>query len=153
MTSACVVLFPRASDAFDLSSRVALNGLCRTQICAGLCVDSPFFATQFGSECWCGSSDNYDTHGTSNQCNMDCVGTAGEICGGIYAASVYSNNGGGTNETPSPVEDVTTPAPTIIAATPSPVDVDITPGPVESPENTLLGCFTDVQTDRFGGGG
>ena len=30
VTSACVVPFPRASDAFDLSSRVSLNGLCRT---------------------------------------------------------------------------------------------------------------------------
>ena len=130
-TSACVVPFSRAFDPSDLSSRVTLNGLCRTQICAGLCVDSPFFATQFGSECWCGASDNYDTLGTSSQCSMGCVGTAGEICGGIYAASVYSNSGDGTNETPSP---------TVIAPTPSPA--------VEPPAVTLLGCFTDVEDDR-----
>ena len=71
---------------------------------------------------------------------MDCVGTAGEICGGIYAASVYSNGGVDPTGTPSPVAVVATPAPTIIAATPSPA--------VEPPAVTLLGCFTDVEDAR-----
>ena len=93
ITDLFVVPCPWTSETSTFSSCVAPNAFCGKQICVGLCVDSPFFATQFGAECWCGSSDNYDRHGSSTQCNMDCAGTAGEICGGSNTASVYSNNG------------------------------------------------------------
>ena len=126
-----LVLSSRPPTFPPLSWPVSPNVFCRTQICAALCVDSPFFATQFGAECWCGETDDYDKHGASTECNSRCRGNADEICGGVYKASVYSNGGFDPSGTPSPVEVVTTPE------------------PIVSTEFTLLGCFNDVQLDRY----
>eukprot|EP00903_Cladosiphon_okamuranus_P008203 g7898.t1 len=97
------------------------------EICFGRCFDSPYFATQYGRECWCGSDDGYTQHGPSTGCNVDCRGNPGEICGGSFAASVYRNN--------EFVPDAAVPPGT--------------PSPVNPPDFTPLGCFQDKRNDRI----
>eukprot|EP00903_Cladosiphon_okamuranus_P010393 g9831.t1 len=60
------------------------------EICSGLCSNSAFYGTQYGYECWCGMTDDYDQHG-EGECNEACLGFPGETCGGKYAMSVYKN--------------------------------------------------------------
>lgn len=44
------------------------------------------------SRCWCGSDDEFDKNGRSDDCDMRCNGNDEQICGGTYALSIYSVN-------------------------------------------------------------
>lgn len=74
-----------------------------------MCSDSAFYATQYGKECWCGSTDDYDKNGPNSlaSCDVNCADNAAEKCGGTYYASVYSNDG---VEPVDPVDPVTDPS-------------------------------------------
>ena len=77
-------------------------------------------------QCWCGDeSTDYDANGTAT-CDFACAGNAGEICGGRNAMSVYFSGSG----TPPNPEPQTTPV-------------------ADGPAPSLLGCFTDLKSDRI----
>lgn len=60
-----------------------------SQDCNDLCKGSPFFATEFGNQCFCGMlGDDYDALG-DGVCNFDCAGDPLQTCGGRDAMSVY----------------------------------------------------------------
>lgn len=43
--------------------------------------------------CWCtDSASDYQRHGTSSNCNMECSGDSDEYCGGIYAMTVSESD-------------------------------------------------------------
>lgn len=57
--------------------------------CNERCKGSPFFATEFGNECFCGMpGDDYAALG-EGICNFDCAGDETQVCGGRDAMSVY----------------------------------------------------------------
>ncbi|CAM9719121.1 unnamed protein product, partial [Sphacelaria rigidula] len=60
-----------------------------SQACASLCRGSAFFGTEFGEECYCGSSSDDPELFDNADCNMGCSGDASETCGGRNAVSVY----------------------------------------------------------------
>lgn len=64
--------------------------------CMAYCKEKGFryAAVQYGSQCFCGNS--YGRYGKSKSCNMHCSGDRNQICGGVWANSVYSVNGQAT---------------------------------------------------------
>ena len=60
--------------------------------CAVLCKTAGFklAGTQFSKECWCGDSLNGAQPVPNNECNMQCLGNAAEMCGGGSRNSVYT---------------------------------------------------------------
>lgn len=75
----------------DRIMQYVLNaGDMTTELCEEVCEGYKFFGTQYGHECWCGSDDiDHLQHGESEECNYECAGDAGEICGGRWSMSVY----------------------------------------------------------------
>ena len=73
-----------------------------TERCLGVCRDKGFAyaGTQFSTWCFCGNS--YGKSGTANNCNMGCGGNGQQTCGGSWANSVYSVNGGPHQPPPPP---------------------------------------------------
>jgi len=76
--------------------------------------NSMYYALQYGTECFCGTSDvfsDYDIYGPG-VCDMECEGNPDEICGGFYAFSLFrfipcdesTNVPDAVIETESPVE-------------------------------------------------
>ncbi|CAM9145257.1 unnamed protein product [Ectocarpus sp. 12 AP-2014] len=62
------------------------------EVCSEACAGSPYYGTQYSTECWCGAEGaDYDANG-AGVCNMPCGGDADEICGGSYAMSIYEND-------------------------------------------------------------
>ncbi|CAM9203087.1 unnamed protein product [Ectocarpus sp. 8 AP-2014] len=64
-----------------------------TEMCATYCEGDDFFGMQYGSECWCGSTDEKDDedlfrHG-STTCEYPCAGDEEQTCGGYWAISLY----------------------------------------------------------------
>ncbi|CAM9165509.1 unnamed protein product [Scytosiphon promiscuus] len=93
------------------------------EVCSALCASFPFYGTQYAEECWCGSNVDYDANG-EGLCNLLCAGAIdGEYCGGVYAMSVYENDG-------------------TITTTTAPVDI------VEPTDPSFLGCFSDPADSR-----
>ncbi|CAM9658590.1 unnamed protein product, partial [Sphacelaria rigidula] len=118
-------LYPKSLGCYKdvRESRVFVNMLSSDKmtplVCAAHCSAYTFYATQYGQECWCGTSDVvYAVHGTST-CDMPCTGDASATCGGFYAFNVY-------NVPKAPTPAPTTPAPTV----------------------ARLGCFKDMREDR-----
>lgn len=71
--------------------------------CADDCSDYRYFATQFSSECYCGSHVAVDTQAAPlEDCNMPCGGDPFSYCGGRSRLELYINpdNIGGTPEQP-----------------------------------------------------
>ncbi|CAN0291073.1 unnamed protein product, partial [Ascophyllum nodosum] len=86
-------------------SDVMTSGVCRDH-----CKDKKalYYATQYGNECWCGTSDvfaDYEKHGRGT-CHMRCTGDTSVACGGRYAFSLYRF----IDEDTEPTQDLT-PAP------------------------------------------
>lgn len=46
------------------------------------------YGMENGNECYCGGAQ-YNKHGPSENCNRECEGELGRICGGDHAISVY----------------------------------------------------------------
>lgn len=59
------------------------------ELCVSICKEKGFSyaGTQYSSQCFCGN--NYGIYGKSQNCNMQCSGNSGQICGGPWANSVY----------------------------------------------------------------
>ncbi|CAM9135257.1 unnamed protein product, partial [Hapterophycus canaliculatus] len=91
------------------------------ELCLELCADFAFYGTQYANECWCGSNADYDANG-AGICDMICAGSSGdgEICGGVYAMSIYENNGSDT----------------------------ATVAPVDPTGTSFLGCYSDPAASR-----
>jgi hypothetical protein len=91
---------------------------------------------QDGKECWCGNS--YGKHGlasAASQCNMQCSGDFGTVCGAAWRISLYHAGPGATVDPP-----ITTAKPTA-APTPKPV-----------PPRPATLCTTDALRLRSGPG-
>ena len=60
--------------------------------CAVFCKTAGFklAGTQFSKECFCGDSLNGAQPVPNNECNMQCLGNAAEMCGGPNRNSVYT---------------------------------------------------------------
>ncbi|CAM9272287.1 unnamed protein product [Scytosiphon promiscuus] len=65
------------------------------QTCINFCDEKgeDYAALEYGNECWCGSSDNYDRHGKSTSCTTPCNGNSSQKCGGTWAASIFKVEG------------------------------------------------------------
>lgn len=63
--------------------------------CQAFCLERGFgfAATQYGSQCYCGSSFGKYGQIADSECNMGCPGNSQEKCGGRWANSVYKLNG------------------------------------------------------------
>ncbi|CAM9509059.1 unnamed protein product [Ectocarpus sp. 4 AP-2014] len=100
------------------------SGSMTSAVCGSFCADYAYYGTQYGEECWCGNTSEYDTYGESTLCTMECSGDASEICGGFNAMSIYANE-----------------------------DVDPVEEPVEEPTTgggyTNLGCWSDPKDSRM----
>lgn len=97
-----------------------------TAVCAGICVGSTFFGTEYSKECFCGSPGDDPTDASLASCTMACAGDSSETCGGRDAISVYNRGGSPTPTPPTP----TPPTPTPPTFTPS-GDYD------------YIGCYAD----------
>lgn len=91
-----------------LSQRVTSSQDMTNIACAAFCQDFRYFATQFGSECYCGS---HLAKGTSSapleDCRMTCAGDALSYCGGPDRLELYMNPDvvGGDPEQPAAAGD------------------------------------------------
>eukprot|EP00752_Nemacystus_decipiens_P012579 g11140.t1 len=119
----------RVLDGVMSSDRLTLE-VCEAH-CLGL--GKPFFALQYGEECWCGGCelledgpDKFDRHGTASCSDYPCSGDASRQCGGFDAFSLYYR-GTCDDATPGPTT-AATPAPTV-AVTPAPT-VYVTGDPI-----------------------
>ncbi|CAM9482338.1 unnamed protein product, partial [Sphacelaria rigidula] len=99
------------------------------QMCAGYCGADGFAysGTQYGFECWCGNSSDYDKHGSSSRCTSPCAGEPTTSCGGKFAMTVSDTAG----YVPLPP----TPAPTGAPTSPTPANT--------------IGCFKDHRLNRI----
>ena len=86
--------FKDQGDPGGLTGRDMFGYLYRDQAmtidkCISLCQQKGFIfaGMQSGTQCFCGQI--FGRFGTSNNCNMRCPGSTGEICGGTWANSVY----------------------------------------------------------------
>ncbi|CAN0459482.1 unnamed protein product [Ascophyllum nodosum] len=60
-----------------------------TEFCAGFCQGSAYFGTQYRRECWCGEATDDPTILGTATCTRTCLGDKSQICGGVFAMSVY----------------------------------------------------------------
>lgn len=58
------------------------------QLCATFCHSYPFFATEWGRECYCGQTVP-PNQVTNNECSMTCSGNAQEMCGNGWRLSAF----------------------------------------------------------------
>lgn len=87
--------FRGQGEAFGTSGR-DLNGSftsranLTTASCVALCRSQGFAyaGTQHSEQCFCGAS--YGRSGGANNCDMACGGNSAEMCGGLWANSVYA---------------------------------------------------------------
>ncbi|CAM9395437.1 unnamed protein product [Ectocarpus sp. 4 AP-2014] len=87
-----------------LFSYVTTTDDMTTELCANECKGFAFFGLQWGRECWCGTSDDYDKHGRveDDSCDFQCSGDAEEICGGFYKMQTYAFEGSSSPSPPPP---------------------------------------------------
>lgn len=74
----------RDLNGFTTGSQAMTPALC-VQTCAAR--GFAFAGAQYGRQCFCGNS--YGRSGFAANCNMRCAGNAAQICGGVWANSVY----------------------------------------------------------------
>ncbi|KAK4184929.1 carbohydrate-binding WSC, partial [Podospora australis] len=68
----------------------AVSGQMTVTKCLEACSGYTFAGVEFGVECWCGGSIlETNKAGNEDQCDMQCAGDGGEICGGGNRVSVY----------------------------------------------------------------
>lgn len=68
--------------------------------CASLCPQSNFIGVEFGRECWCGPSLQYNYKTFNRLCPMSCAGDASSICGGRNYLTLYERDGARTPDAP-----------------------------------------------------
>lgn len=80
---------PTGTMGRDLDGHAWNHGAMTVGACIERCAQRGFrFAgVQYGSWCFCGNA--YNRHGPSTACTMPCAGNAQEVCGGVWANSVY----------------------------------------------------------------
>lgn len=81
----------------DLAGHTLQDARMTTQMCVSECGARGFAyaGTQFGSHCFCGQ--RYGASGSAPNCDMACAGNAAQMCGGVWANSIYElAPGGGT---------------------------------------------------------
>ncbi|CAN0108876.1 unnamed protein product, partial [Sphacelaria rigidula] len=57
--------------------------------CFEFCAGAPFFGTEFGVECFCGTEVDDPEVLPPGECDLPCAGAPTEICGGRDAITVY----------------------------------------------------------------
>ncbi|CAN0515706.1 unnamed protein product, partial [Ectocarpus sp. 12 AP-2014] len=108
------------------------------EMCEDYCTakDKPFFALQWGQECWCGGCElfdegrhRYDRHGTTSCVGYPCTGDASRDCGAFDAFSLYYRGAcATTTPTTTPTASVTpTATPSSPAPTVTPIVATTTP--------------------------
>ena len=102
--------------------------------CPALCKAAGYklAGTQYSDQCWCGDSLNGAQPISNNECNMQCLGNAAEMCGGPYRNSVYTT-GLTASPTYSPTTFKPTASPTTASPTASPTYSPTTSKPTSSP--------------------
>ncbi|KAB5594009.1 glycosidase C21B10,07 [Ceratobasidium theobromae] len=94
------------SEASRVLSAHQTDTTLTTASCIKSCAASgyKFAGTQFGQECWCGSSLNTAVAGNSASggCNMPCAGDATQTCGGNYRMNLYSLSSGSSTTSSAP---------------------------------------------------
>jgi hypothetical protein len=77
----------------DLNGFITNNPNMTSAQCLAVCSGQglAYAATQFGTYCFCGTS--FGRSGLANNCDMACGGDPAEMCGGVFANSVYSVTG------------------------------------------------------------
>lgn len=84
----------RALSEAVLFSEGMTNGMC-----ADFCEGYPFFGTEHGAECFCGTVFNKGSEGVDEgECGMVCAGGEDEFCGDRDRLSVYMLTGGEMSE-------------------------------------------------------
>ncbi|CAM9713152.1 unnamed protein product, partial [Laminaria digitata] len=58
-------------------------------VCADFCEGSPYFGTEFSTECFCGVDSDDPSRLGDSRCTFDCAGDSTQLCGGRDAISVY----------------------------------------------------------------
>jgi hypothetical protein len=73
----------------ELPDQVFGGPYMTVESCAACCAYRGYLyaGPEDGNQCFCGAT--YGTQGPSGGCNYPCAGNAKEICGGVYANSVY----------------------------------------------------------------
>lgn len=61
------------------------------EVCATFCAAYPYFGTQWGRECWCGTEPSGGALAPSGECDYACAGDATQLCGGSRRLSLYHN--------------------------------------------------------------
>jgi hypothetical protein len=80
---------PRAFPNELSSVEPATIEICKT---AGAVAGFSYVGLQYGSQCWAGNNIQYNKSSETN-CNLHCVKSNTEICGGIWYNSVYATAG------------------------------------------------------------
>ncbi|CAM9334004.1 unnamed protein product, partial [Ectocarpus sp. 13 AM-2016] len=87
------------------------SGDMTVQVCEDYCIarNKPFFAVQWGNECWCGGCEllddgqhRYDRHGPTSCSGYPCTGETSRDCGSFDAFSLYYRGTCGGPATASP---------------------------------------------------
>ncbi|KAF7440239.1 hypothetical protein PC9H_000583 [Pleurotus ostreatus] len=128
--------------------------------CAASCAaqGSTYFGTEYGNECWCGSSIRTGaTVASSGDCSMPCAGKASDICGSSYRLSLYKL-GSSTSSTTVPTSS---PTPTSSTITSSAISTSTRPSSSAAstssasptPSFAYAGCYVDSSNARILNGG
>ncbi|KAF9495858.1 hypothetical protein BDN71DRAFT_1390602 [Pleurotus eryngii] len=128
------------ADARVLNGGMTSSSSQTTASCAASCAaqGSSYFGTEYGNECWCGSSIRTGaTAAASGDCSMPCSGKASDTCGSSYRLSLY-RLGSSTSSTTAPTPSS--------SATP-------TSSASPTPSFAYAGCFVDSSNARILNGG
>jgi hypothetical protein len=79
-------------DGRALSQRTHAGGEMTNEVCAGVCSGFRYFATQYSSECYCGSSvSERSSPADLEDCSMACAADPSSYCGGPSRLELYMN--------------------------------------------------------------
>lgn len=60
------------------------------ETCLKFCGDKTYAGLEYGRECWCAASLNAEAKKLDDkECNLQCKGNKGEICGGSLMLTAY----------------------------------------------------------------
>jgi hypothetical protein len=78
------------TSVFDLDGFLERSQTNTPENCVATCAAKGFAyaGVQYGESCLCG--DSYGRYGEAGNCDFQCTGDPGEICGGYNANSVYA---------------------------------------------------------------